>query len=78
MKMINLFILISIVSCNISAPQPVDNQQPVYFIDNQDYSEYSKAYFIPTPESAKAGLSKSNVVNRITIFFILILVALIF
>ena len=43
--MINLFILISITSCNISSPQPLDNQQPVYFIDNQDYSEYSKAYF---------------------------------
>ena len=45
MKMINLFTLISIMSCNISAPQPIDNQQPVYSIDNQDYSQYSKAYF---------------------------------
>jgi len=45
MKMINLFILISIISCNISSPQPLDNQKPVYFIDNQDYLEYSKAYF---------------------------------
>ena len=43
--MINLFTLISIMSCNISAPQPIDNQQPVYSIDNQDYSQYSKAYF---------------------------------
>ena len=43
--MINLFILISIFSCNISSPQPLDNQKPVYIIDNQDYSEYSKAYF---------------------------------
>ncbi len=43
--MINLFILISIISCNISSPQPLDNQKPVYFIDNQDYLEYSKAYF---------------------------------
>ena len=33
------------MSCNISAPQPIDNQQPVYSIDNQDYSQYSKAYF---------------------------------
>ena len=45
MKMINLFTLISIMSCNISAPQPIDNHQPVYSIDNQDYSQYSKAYF---------------------------------
>ena len=43
--MINLFTLISIMSCNISAPQPIDNHQPVYSIDNQDYSQYSKAYF---------------------------------
>lgn len=43
--MINLFTLISIMSCNISAPKPIDNQQPVYSIDNQDYSQYSKAYF---------------------------------
>ena len=33
------------MSCNISAPQSIDNQQPVYSIDNQDYSQYSKAYF---------------------------------
>jgi len=45
MKMINLFILVPIFSFNISAPEPIDNQQPVYFINNQDYSEYSKAYF---------------------------------
>jgi peptide-methionine (S)-S-oxide reductase len=45
MKMINLFILIPIISCNISTQEPIDNQQPVYSIDNQDYSEYSKAYF---------------------------------
>jgi len=45
MKMINLFILVPIFSCNISSPEPIDNQQPVYFINNQDYSEYSKAYF---------------------------------
>ena len=45
MKMINLFILIPIISCNISSQEPIDNQQPVYSIDNQDYSEYSKAYF---------------------------------
>ena len=43
--MINLFTLISIMSCNISAPKPIDNQQPVYSINNQDYSQYSKAYF---------------------------------
>ena len=43
--MINLFILIPIISCNISTQEPIDNQQPVYSIDNQDYSEYSKAYF---------------------------------
>jgi len=45
MKMVNLFVLISILSCNISTQEPIDNQQPVYSIDNQDYSEYSKAYF---------------------------------
>jgi len=45
MKMVNLFVLISIISCNISSPKPIDNQLPVYYIDNQDYSEYSRAYF---------------------------------
>jgi len=43
--MVNLFVLISIISCNISSPKPIDNQLPVYYIDNQDYSEYSRAYF---------------------------------
>ena len=45
MKMVNLFVLISIISCNISSPKPIDNQLPVYYIENQDYSEYSRAYF---------------------------------
>ena len=45
MKMVNLFVLISILSCSISSPKPIDNQQPVYYIENQDYSEYSRAYF---------------------------------
>ena len=45
MKMINLFIIIPMLSCNISSPEPIDNQDPVYVIENQDYSEYSRAYF---------------------------------
>ena len=45
MKMVNLFALISLLSCNISSPKPIDNQLPVYYIENQDYSEYSRAYF---------------------------------
>tara|TARA_B000000460_G_scaffold246498_1_gene219806 strand:+ start:1031 stop:1693 length:663 start_codon:yes stop_codon:yes gene_type:complete len=45
MKMINLFIIIPMLSCNISSPEPIDNQNPVYVIENQDYSEYSRAYF---------------------------------
>ena len=45
MKMVNLFVLISIISCNISSPKTIDNQLPVYYIENQDYSEYSRAYF---------------------------------
>ena len=45
MKMINLFIIIPMLSCNISSPEPIDNQHPVYVIENQDYSEYSRAYF---------------------------------
>lgn len=43
--MINLFIIIPMLSCNISSPEPIDNQNPVYVIENQDYSEYSRAYF---------------------------------
>ena len=43
--MINLFIIIPMLSCNISSPEPIDNQHPVYVIENQDYSEYSRAYF---------------------------------
>ena len=43
--MINLFIIIPMLSCNISSPEPIDNQDPVYVIENQDYSEYSRAYF---------------------------------
>ena len=43
--MVNLFVLISIISCNISSPKTIDNQLPVYYIENQDYSEYSRAYF---------------------------------
>jgi len=45
MKMINLFIIIPMLSCNISSPESIDNQNPVYVIENQDYSEYSRAYF---------------------------------
>lgn len=45
MKMINLLIIIPMLSCNISSPEPIDNQNPVYVIENQDYSEYSRAYF---------------------------------
>ena len=45
MKMINLFIIIPMLSCNISSPEPIDNQAPVHVIENQDYSEYSRAYF---------------------------------
>ena len=43
--MTNLFIIIPLISCNLSTQEPIDNQQPVYVIDNQDYSEYSRAYF---------------------------------
>ena len=43
--MINLFIIIPMLSCNISSPESIDNQNPVYVIENQDYSEYSRAYF---------------------------------
>ena len=43
--MINLFIIIPMLSCNINSPEPIDNQDPVYVIENQDYSEYSRAYF---------------------------------
>ena len=45
MKMINLAIIIPMLLCNISSPEPIDNQHPVYVIENQDYSEYSRAYF---------------------------------
>ena len=45
MKMINLLIIIPMLLSNISSPEPIDNQHPVYVIENQDYSQYSRAYF---------------------------------
>jgi peptide-methionine (S)-S-oxide reductase len=45
MKMINLLIIIPILLSNISSPEPINNQHPVYVLENQDYSQYSRAYF---------------------------------
>ena len=45
MKKYFLSFLVFSLSCDISSSKPINNPDPVFSVDNQDYENMSKAYF---------------------------------